>query len=109
MDRETAYRSVPLVLLGVSEPSTLDAVATQLRGEGMGLAVALGERGCLRVATAVSPDIILLDPRLSRGLLSLLRVHPDSRHAQTSWSQALAGRTGSETAPTTRNSQAESR
>lgn len=98
MDRGTPYRSVPLVLLGVSEPSMLEAVAARLKGEGMGLAVALGERGCLRVATAVGPDVILLDPRLSRGLLSLLRAHPESRHAQISWCQALAGRAGSDVA-----------
>lgn len=93
MDANTAYRSIPLVLLGVAEPSSLEAVAARLRGEGMGLAFALGERGCLRVATAIGPDIILLDPRLSRGLLSLLRAHPDTRRARISWSHALAGRT----------------
>jgi hypothetical protein len=84
-------REVPLVLLGVSDPEAASSVAV-LRREGMALAVALGDRGCLRVAAAIEPDIILLDPRLPRGLLSLLRAHPLSKHAHISWSQALGAR-----------------
>lgn len=79
----------PLVLLAVSEPSGWWYMATILRQEGMRVVLALGERACLRVATAVHPDIILLDPRLPRALLSLLRAHPQARTAQISWSPAL--------------------
>jgi hypothetical protein len=84
-------RAVPLVLLGVSDDAALEPVATLLGCEGMGLVVALGESACLRVASAVRPDVILLDPRLPRALLSLLRGHPLLRSTQISWSQALGG------------------
>ena len=91
----TGNRSVPLALLGVTDRAALEPLATILAGEGMGLAVALGERACLRVACAVRPDIILLDPRLPRALLSLLRGHPLSRSAHIGWSHALGARSRS--------------
>jgi hypothetical protein len=90
----SSNRAVPLVLLGVSDPSAWPAAAATLRQEGMAVAFALGDRACLRVATAVHPDIILLDPRLPRTLLSLLRAHPLAKTAHISWSQALGGSTG---------------
>jgi hypothetical protein len=68
----------------------VEPLATRLRQEGMVVAVALGERSCLRVAAAVNPDIILLDPRLPRALVSLLRAHPLSKQAHIAQSQALA-------------------
>jgi hypothetical protein len=86
----TTSREVPLVILGVVERHTAEPLATLLRQEGMVVAVAVGERGCLRVATAVDPDVILIDPRLPRALVSLLRAHPLSRHAHIALSQALA-------------------
>jgi hypothetical protein len=81
---------VPLVLLGVVDRLAVEPLATRLRQEGMVVAVALGERSCLRVASAVRPDVILMDPRLSRALVSLLRAHPLSRQAHIAYSQALA-------------------
>ena len=42
--------------------------------------------------TAVGPDIVLIDPRLSRGLLGLPRAHPFSRHAQISKCRATGDR-----------------
>jgi hypothetical protein len=45
------------------------------------------------MAAALYPDIILLDPRLPRALLSLLRAHPFSKHAHISFSQRLAAPT----------------
>jgi hypothetical protein len=86
----TAYRQVPLVLLGVADRAAVEPLARRLHQEGMVVAVAQGERGCLRVATAIKPDIILLDPRLPRVLVSFLRAHPFSRHAHIAYSQALA-------------------
>jgi hypothetical protein len=56
----------------------------------MGVAMARGDRACLRMATALYPDIVLLDPRLPRSLLCLLRAHPFSKHAHVGWSCALA-------------------
>jgi hypothetical protein len=83
-------REVPLVLLGGIDPAALRRLARVMHQEGMGVAGALGDRACLRVAAALSPDIILLDPRLPRALLNLLRAHPLSKSAHISWSQALA-------------------
>ena len=80
------------MLLGGTDPVALQSLARVMRQEGMGVAGALGDRACLRVATALSPDIILLDPRLPRSLLSLLRAHPLSNCAHIAWSQALAHR-----------------
>ena len=60
-----------------------------LRGEGATVVITVGDRACLRVATSVAPDAVLLDPRLSRSLLSLLRAHPLSKRAQISWSNSL--------------------
>jgi hypothetical protein len=99
--RTLPHRQVPLVLLGVTDRAALEPTATVLRREGMALAIAVGDRACLRVAAAVDPDIILLDPRLPRALLSLLRAHPLSKHADISWSSALKG-TGVDAAPTSR-------
>jgi hypothetical protein len=61
-----------------------------MRSEGAVVLITEGERACLRVATSIRPDIVLLDPRLSRGLLSLLRAHPFSKCAHVSWSHAVA-------------------
>ncbi len=88
--RTARNREVPLVLLGVTDPAVLQPMATLLRQEGMALAFAQGDRACLRVAAAVHPEIILLDPRLPRALAGLLRAHPFSKHAPISWSTALA-------------------
>jgi DNA-binding response OmpR family regulator len=85
----TTNRQVPLVLLGVVDRIAAEPLAKILRQEGMVVAVAQGERGCLRVATAIQPDITLLDPRLPRALVALLRAHPLSRHAHIARSQAL--------------------
>jgi hypothetical protein len=86
-------RDIPLVLVAVTDAAAFEPMATRLRREGLGLAFAVGDGACLRVATAVYPDIILLDPRLSRSLLGLLRAHPLSRRTQISWSRALEGST----------------
>jgi hypothetical protein len=61
-----------------------------MREEGGVVLIVEGDRACLRVATAVGPDIVLIGPRLSRGVLGLLRAHPLSRHAQISKCRALA-------------------
>jgi CheY-like chemotaxis protein len=88
--RTSHSRAVPLVVIGTAERAAADALASLLRGEGATVLVAEGERACLRIATSVAPDIILLDPRLPRGLQALLRAHPFSNSARISRSGALA-------------------
>lgn len=85
----TTRREVPLVLLAGTDPDTLQQLARLMRREGMAVAGALGDRACLRVACALNPDIILLDPRLPRALLKRLRAYPLTQSAQISCSQEL--------------------
>jgi len=51
--------------------------------------------GSLRVATFVGPDVVLIDPRLTRRLEQLLRVHPVSTGASIRWmGEAVATQSG---------------
>lgn len=77
------------MVIGAVDRARAEDLAAMLRGEGAVVVIAGGERACLRVATSVRPDVVLLDPQLSRGLLSLLRAHPQSNAAQISWSASL--------------------
>jgi hypothetical protein len=95
---EARHRGVPLVVIGAVERAAAEPLAALVRGEGAVVLVVEGERACLRVATAVGPDLVLVDPRLSRGLVSLLRAHPFSSRAQVSYSLALGGVTSTTTA-----------
>jgi CheY-like chemotaxis protein len=83
-------RRTPLALLGVTDVVRARALESLLRGEGAVVTIARGDRACLRMAAALHPDIILLDPALPRALLSLLRAHPLARRAHVAWSQELA-------------------
>ena len=91
MPTTTQHRTIPLIVLGTTDRGSAERLAALLRGEDASVAIAVGERACLRVATALGPDVLLLDRRLPRSLLSLLRAHPLCRQAQVSWSDALAG------------------
>jgi hypothetical protein len=83
-------RGVPLVVIGTSERAVAEPLAARMCDEGAVVLIAEGDRACLRVATAVSPDVVLLDPRLSRRLVSMLHAHPSLSRAQISRSSALA-------------------
>jgi hypothetical protein len=87
---KTTSRGVPLVVIGALDRQAALPLAAVLRGEGAIVLIAEGNCACLRVATSFSPDIVLLDPRLSHGILNLLRAHPFSNGAQLSWSRTLA-------------------
>ncbi len=78
----TERRRVPLVLVASGDAATADEVARRLRRDGATAYAVHSVEGCLRVATAVGPDIVLLDPRLPRRLETLLRAHPRSAHAE---------------------------
>ncbi|MBV9581986.1 MAG: hypothetical protein JO057_25680 [Chloroflexi bacterium] len=58
------------------------------RGRGAVVMHAHDAGGCLRVATSVGPDLIVLDRRTPRRLVRLLRAHPVSAGARISWLQA---------------------
>jgi CheY-like chemotaxis protein len=75
-------RQVPLIVIGSLAPALADSVAAQLRREGSVVYVTHSAEGCLRVATSVAPDVVVLDPRFPRRIEKLLNEHPASAHAQ---------------------------
>src|SRR5918911_2583591 len=80
--RPPDQRQVPVILVASARAETADEVARRLRREGVVVLAAHSLEGCLRVATSVGPDTILLDAGLPRRLEKLLRAHPMSARAQ---------------------------
>ena len=76
------HRRVPLIVVASTAPAQAEDVAAALRREGNVVYVAHSADGCLRVATSIGPDVVLLDPRLPPRLEQLLRAHPVSAGAQ---------------------------
>jgi hypothetical protein len=77
-------RHVPLVIIASLKTALADSVAIQLRHDGNVVYITHSADGCLRVATSVRADVVLLDPELpNRGRLErLLKAHPISTSAQ---------------------------
>ena len=75
-------RSPPLVLVLGLEPAPTARVIDFWRGQGAMVVRARDEAGCLRVATSVGPDIIVVYNTASSGLLKLLAAHPVSARAR---------------------------
>jgi DNA-binding response OmpR family regulator len=75
-------RHVPLVVIGSLSSTLADSVAQQLRRDGKVVYVTHSAEGCLRVATSVHADVILLDPAFPSRLEKLLRAHPFSAGAR---------------------------
>ena len=75
-------RSVPLIVVASLSSAFADEVAARLRREGNVVYVTHSAEGCLRVATSVMPDVVLIDPALPPRLERLLRAHPSSAAAQ---------------------------
>jgi DNA-binding response OmpR family regulator len=73
----------PLVLIASPDRELAARVADRMRSTGSAACTAHSADGCLRVATAVGPDVVLLDPRLAahKDLEKLLRAHPVSASA----------------------------
>jgi CheY-like chemotaxis protein len=85
----------PLVLVASADVELTDRVVENVRRSGSVACAARSEAGCLRVATAVGPDVVLLDSRLPSRLEGLLRAHPVSgaanivrlpKHIDAHWS-----------------------
>jgi PIN domain nuclease of toxin-antitoxin system len=60
-------RVTPSIVLGTTDRQAAERVAALLRGEGASVTIAVGDRTCLRVASALGPDVLLLDPTASSG------------------------------------------
>jgi len=71
-----------MIIVASEQPGLADAVAARLRRDGAIAYATHSAGGCLRVATSVAVDVILLDPKLPRRLEQLLHAHPTSAHAQ---------------------------
>jgi CheY-like chemotaxis protein len=81
---DKAPRTPPLAVVCAPEAITR-ALADRLRRDGMVVYVTHDMHGCLRVATSIAPDLIVLDPRLPRRLVRLLRAHPASSGSLLRW------------------------
>jgi len=75
-------RHVPLIVIGSAASALVDSVAARLRREGNVVYVTHSPEGCLRVATSVAPDVVLLDRRFPGRIEKLLKAHPMSARAQ---------------------------
>jgi DNA-binding MurR/RpiR family transcriptional regulator len=75
-------RSVPLIVLASASAVFADDMAARLRRQGNVVYVTHSPEGCLRVATSVAPDMVLIDPAFPPRLERLLRAHPATAHAQ---------------------------
>jgi len=72
----------PLIVVASANRGTADEIVSRLRHDGAVAYAAHSANGCLRVATSVRPDIVVLDPALGSRIEQLLRAHPVSAHAQ---------------------------
>jgi DNA-binding response OmpR family regulator len=76
-------RKVPLIVLASASAAIAEDVAARLRRDGSVVYVTHSAEGALRVATAVGPDVVLLDPALrTRRIEQLLQAHPVSARAR---------------------------
>ena len=82
-----AERRVPLIVVAHQETA---ALVEWLRAEGAVVYQTRTPEGCLRVATAVRPDMIVLPRDFPRRLALLLRQHPTSAGAKIVWLQRPA-------------------
>lgn len=74
--RDVPRRDVLLIVVASATAAVAEEVASRLRLDGSVVYVAHSAQGCLRVATSISPDMVVLDPALPRRLEALLRAHP---------------------------------
>jgi DNA-binding response OmpR family regulator len=75
-------RRQPVILVASARQGVADEVVARLRSDGATAYAAHSAHGCLRVATSIGPDIVLLDPALPGRLEQLLHAHPVSARAQ---------------------------
>jgi hypothetical protein len=78
-------RNRPLVLVLGLHAKPAARAAEFWRTQGAVVMPVSSADGCLRVATAVGPDIIVLDPAVSGRLVKLLAAHPVSARARIQW------------------------
>jgi CheY-like chemotaxis protein len=72
----------PLIVVASPSAGVADEIAHRLKQDGAIAYATHSAQGCLRVATSVHPDIVLLDPALPSRLQRLLKAHPASAQAR---------------------------
>jgi hypothetical protein len=72
------------MVLGM-DAAQADAETERWRRRGAVAVRAHDAHGLLRLATAVGPDVIVLDPRVPEKLVRLLKAHPVSSTARIEW------------------------
>lgn len=75
-------RGTTLIVVASDVAAIADDVAQRLRRQGAVVYATHSAAGCLRVATSVGPDVVVLDPALPPRLEQLLRAHPTSARAR---------------------------
>lgn len=75
-------RSVPLIVIASASAEYANEVAARLRRQGNIVYVTHSPEGCLRVATSVAPDMVLIDPAFPQRVERLLRAHPGTAQTQ---------------------------
>ncbi len=75
-------RKVPVIVVASTSATLGEDVAARLRRNGSVVYVTHSAHGCLRVATSIGPDVVLLDPALPSRLMRLLQAHPTSARAR---------------------------
>lgn len=77
-------RQVPLIIVASASSALAERVARQLRSAGNVVYIAHSAEGCLRVATSLAPDVVLVDPqlRMPRRFEQLIKAHPASADTQ---------------------------
>ncbi|GAC1316343.1 MAG: hypothetical protein NVSMB2_09050 [Chloroflexota bacterium] len=77
-----SMRAIPLIVIASASAVRAENIAAPLRQDGNLVYVTHSAEGCLRVATSVTPDVVVLDPALPPRLERLLHAHPASAKAQ---------------------------
>jgi hypothetical protein len=85
-------RARRLVIVASEAPGVADDWATHLVQAGWMAVPARSPRGCLRLATALGPDTILVDDTFPASIERLIAAHPTSRQARLFRLAALRGR-----------------
>jgi CheY-like chemotaxis protein len=75
-------RSPRLVLVASPNAALIDQISERVRKAGCVACCARSAAGCLRVATAVAPDVVLLDAAFPQAFERMLRSHPSTAAAE---------------------------
>ena len=82
LNERPGRRSNPLALVATTDEALNLQLVELMQGLGYAACRARTSAGCLRVATATGPDVVLLDDRWPRSVERLLSAHPATAASQ---------------------------